>query len=85
MRLAPERDLVLVSTRSGENDNGPWAMVRLADPETYENITFSLDREQDVNTLVDRNRYRVVIEASPGKNGNYYAATLTPTETKKTT
>jgi hypothetical protein len=83
MTFYPERDLVLVNYRTGKSEGGnSWAMVTLADPETYENLVFSLHRDQDPNRLVARERYRVAIDVGAGKNGNFYSATLLAPNTK---
>jgi hypothetical protein len=79
MTFYPERNLVLVNCRTAEKDGKKYTFATLADPETYENQTFMLGREQTLEFLIPKNRYRLVLEIE----GKYSTATLIPVETKK--
>jgi len=85
MTLFPDKDLVLVSISNGVKvvpgkPDYPWAIVKLADPDTYENLEFTLHRDQipNLTQLQARTRYRVAIDVTAGQKGNFMSATLMP-------
>ncbi|MCL2188830.1 MAG: hypothetical protein FWB87_08685 [Defluviitaleaceae bacterium] len=83
MLFYPQSDLVLVNVRKGEKEGNKWAMVTLADPETYENMTFSLARDHMTDHLQPKTRYKVMLEAQQGRAGNFFSATLVASDGKK--
>jgi hypothetical protein len=74
MTFYPERPLVLVNYRVAEKEGKRFTFITMADPESYENETFMLDKSQSVDGLRVKNRYLLRLEVE----GKYSTATLQP-------
>ena len=79
MLLPVQKVLRLISVRSGTSKAGnPYAMVKLADEETFDSETFKLSREQSADFLQLQARYKVTIE----KEGDFVSVSLEPEKQK---
>ena len=80
MKFYPQTPLRLIELRQGVGkDSGkPYAIVKMADENTYENVTFMLHRDQATDFLQLHSRYNVELD----KNENYYSVFLTPDKVK---
>jgi guanylate kinase len=76
MTFYPERPLVLVNYRQAEKEGKMYNFVTMADTETYENQTFMLARDQSVDNLRAKNKYRVALEVE----GKFSTVMLLPPE-----
>jgi len=71
----PPKELRLLSFRKGTSEKGhPYCMVKLADEKTFENATFSLNRDQSPDFLKEQAQYSVILEV----DGKYSSVELVP-------
>ena len=80
MKFYPTRPLRLIEVRKGTSKAGnPFAIVKLADEETYENISFMLQKDQEPDFLQLHTRYNVEVD----KTDDYVSVALTPEKASK--
>ena len=79
MKFYPSTPLRLIDVRTGTSQKGnPYTFVKLADEQTFENVDFMLQKDQDPATLQLHTRYNVEVE----RNDNFYTVALTPEKAK---
>jgi len=80
--LFPSKELRLIEYKkgNGKTSGAPYAFAKFADEKTFENVTFSVHRDQLEEDFPVQTRYSVSLDVTESQGKSYVSARLTPTK-----